>query len=113
MKLTRLTNQRPANSSRPRSIQSGHAGTIREVAGRGEDDRADGDCLQQQPRQHRDGFDVVGEAHDCDEQRRGEHRDAGSSDPRHLRKRMIAPATSSVAADHCDAGALRSWNAMG
>ena len=70
MKLTRFTNQRPASNSRPRSIQSGQAGTIRRSPDAVKSMAATASALQQQPRQHRDGFDVVGKAYDGDEQRR-------------------------------------------
>ena len=69
-----------------------------EIVGRGEDDRADGQGLQQQSRQHRDGFDVVGEADDGDEQRRSENRDRDMSARSCRRRPSTAPATSSVAA---------------
>ena len=54
MKLTRFTNHRPASTSRPRSIQSGQAGTIRKLVGRGNDHGRDRRALQQQPRHDRD-----------------------------------------------------------
>ena len=89
MKLTRFTNHRPASNSRPRSSQSGQAGTILQIFGRGKDHRRDGEPLQQQPRHHRDGMDVIGKADGRDEQRRAEYRDgdfhfgrAGKSDDR-------------------------------
>jgi len=79
-----------------------------QIGRRREDDRADGCGLQQQPRQHRNGLDVVGKSNQRDEQRRGEHHErdgkmhqAGAGARDHKRRR-----------DHRDAGALRGRNAM-
>ena len=87
-------------------------GSDPQVFGRGKDHRGDGEPLQQQPRHHRDGTDVIGKAHGRDEQRRAEYRDgnfhlrcAGKCDDRDGRDQR--------GRDHRDACALRRRNPMG
>ncbi len=87
-------------------------GSDPQVFRRGQDHRGDREPLQQQPRHHRDGTDVIGKAHGRDEQRRAEYHDgnfhlrrAGKGDDRNGRDQR--------GRDHRDARALRRRNPMG
>ena len=60
MKLVRLTNHRQASSSSARSTHHGSSGTTRSSAGKARDHDGDGERLQQKPRRHLDGPDIVG-----------------------------------------------------
>ena len=82
------------------------------IAGRGNDHGGDRQRLQQEPRQDRNGVDVVGKAYDSDEQRRAENRDGNFQACRADKTRSTAAATISVAAITAMPGALRRRNAM-
>ena len=69
-----------------------------QIVRRRKNDGGDGEPLQHQPRQHRNGFDVIGKADDGDEQRRARKPRPGFSGPPRRRTAMTAPATISVAA---------------